>query len=132
MSLSLFSQDPLLKYFSISEIKKANTASGISYFSETEKETLEILNLARLYPGRFLILFNDYAGSSELIKTNTYYSSLASDLKKMKPIEALRPDLEMYNLAKCWATDVKNVRKVISRSAVLMGEKRRWRSSCPY
>jgi hypothetical protein len=94
----------LKKFFKPEQIAKANTGKNAEFMNGEEKETLTLINLARLYPRQFLKLYMDYAGSMA-VSGNTYYTSLTKDLKTMEPCGALLPDKAMYESAKCWATE---------------------------
>lgn len=96
-------------HFSSSEIKKANTAVSTRYLDETEKGVYMVLNLARLYPAKFLGFYKEYIkenyGDFSITARNSYYKTLWKDLSVMKPVGALYPDKNMYELAKCWALE---------------------------
>ena len=69
-----------------------------------QKETLSpVLNLARLYPQRFVKLEltiekEDY--------DYEYKRSLINHMLSMEPIRAVKPNQSMYQLARCWAKEV--------------------------
>jgi hypothetical protein len=94
----------LKKFFRPEQVSMANTGKEAEFLSPEEKETLAIINLARLYPKQFLKMYMDYAGS-RAVSGNTYYTSLTKDLKEMEPGGLLLPDKDMYESAKCWATE---------------------------
>jgi hypothetical protein len=113
--------DDLKKFFRPEQIEKANTGRKTEFFSSVEKETLTLINLARLYPKQFLKLYMDYAGA-RAVSGNTYYTSLTKELKVMEPCNELLPDKRMFESAKCWATEagqegiVGHMRKTCSAS----------------
>lgn len=92
------------KYFAGTQMIKANTGAKVNYMNNVEKETLKLINLARLYPKQFLKFYLDYAGVLA-VSGNTYYTTLTKELKEMESRPALLPDQKMYDLAKCWATE---------------------------
>jgi hypothetical protein len=94
----------LKKIFTPGQIERANTGKEARFMSAVEKETLTLINLARLYPKQFLKLYMDYAGK-KAVNGNSYYTSLTKELKAMEPCNELLPDKVMYELAKCWATE---------------------------
>ncbi len=91
------------------ELNKANTVNNISYLNDTEKEAVIILNLARLYPKKFvqieLIDFNGTKKYGEYLKDSYYKKSLIRTMNKMKPLSALVPDSLMTINAKCFAVE---------------------------
>jgi len=96
------------KYFTSIEIKKANTAINTKYLTVTEKEIFLYVNLARMYPKKFLKMYHDYADLYEgkgKLQTNYYFKTLTKELQTLKPVPALWPDKQMYETAKCWATE---------------------------
>lgn len=103
-----FSLVEIKKYFTVSEIKKANTALKATYLTQTERDVFMVLNLARLFPKKFLVFYTAYAkdnAGSDVLKTNPYYTSLTKTLQKMKPTHAFLPNAKMWQLAKCWAIE---------------------------
>jgi hypothetical protein len=94
----------LKKFFTPEQIVKANTGKDAGFMNDKEKKTLTVINLARLYPRQFLKFYMDYAGPSA-VSGNTYYTTLTKELKEMDARGALMPDKDMYDLAKCWATE---------------------------
>lgn len=103
------SAQEIKNYFTSSEIKTANTAISTRYLDVTEKGVYMVLNLARLYPAKFLNFYKDYIkenhGDFSITARNSYYKTLWKDLSVMKPVGALYPDKNMYELAKCWALE---------------------------
>jgi len=90
------------------EKKNANTATNTEFMSSIEKEVIYLINLCRINPKKFLDVFVE---NSNYIKENTYFinkspkylSSLKSTLKALKPMNALNPDKELYEMALCLA-----------------------------
>jgi hypothetical protein len=91
------------------ELEKANTVEGISYLNQIEKEAILVLNLARMYPRRFIELelktFNGTPKYGDYIKDSKYKKSLISKMQKMEPMKPLTPDSIMYENAKCFAIE---------------------------
>lgn len=91
------------------ELKKANTVKKISYLNEIEKEAVIVLNLARLYPKKFveyeLMDFNGTPKYGDYLKDSKYKKSLIKEMQKMKPLQPLVPDSIMYENAKCFAIE---------------------------
>ncbi|MES2589069.1 MAG: CAP domain-containing protein [Bacteroidota bacterium] len=86
---------------------EANSALDIEYYSETEKEVIYLMNLARLNGKLFgQTYLQEYIDNPEFsIKKMTYLTSLQSDLKKLKSkgMKALKPQEDLYNSAKSHA-----------------------------
>jgi uncharacterized protein YkwD len=82
--------------------QKANTAKNATYLSEQEKETIYLMNLARLNGKLFAETYvQEYIDNPEnKIKKNQYTSSLISDLKNHKGAEPLLPQQDLFNCAK--------------------------------
>lgn len=98
----------LLDYFLPSEIDDSNTAKTIDYHTPEERKVYLYTNLARKYPKKFDELFRDFAiasGKEEKLATNSYYSTLSKELQTKDPVEIVHPDVEMFELAKCWAIE---------------------------
>ena len=92
------------------EIENANTVEDISYLNEIEKEAVVVLNLARLYPKKFVqIELKNYTGLVELygdyLSNSRYKTSLIRTMNSMKPIQKLYPDSTLNEFAKCFAKE---------------------------
>lgn len=107
LSVFLSQAQELNLYFTGAEIKRSNTAVKENYLNSTEKEVYKVLNLARMYPDKFLKFFYAYAAEHGLTKlaSGKYYPSLTKTLKEMKAVKPLFPDKKMYELALCWAKE---------------------------
>jgi len=78
-------------------IARANTAAGIDYLSEEEKQVILFTNLARWNGTLFVSTFlNKYMGN---IKPSRYSRSLIRDLKKVKGLQPLRYEDDLYEVA---------------------------------
>lgn len=94
-------------HFTNNEIIAASTASRASYLSTDEKEIFTVLNLARMYPKKFLKFLKAHEGLEEGRQNqgNDFQMSLIKELQKQKPLQPLQPDNNMFELAQCWATE---------------------------
>jgi uncharacterized protein YkwD len=91
------------------ELKQANTAKDFTDFNIIEKETLLYINLARLYPKKFVeIELKDYDGptnNSDYLKNSPYKKTLITTLKTNKAVNAMVPDKSLTEFAKCFAIE---------------------------
>ncbi|MBO4370304.1 MAG: hypothetical protein J5808_02950, partial [Paludibacteraceae bacterium] len=106
----VFAQTTVDPLWSADEIARANTAQKVSYLTQEEKNVVLYINLARLYPHKFLkvevLPYQKPDGFAELDKSSYYYRSLVSELKSAKPAEALLYDSFMHRQAVCWADEM--------------------------
>jgi hypothetical protein len=95
--------------FSAEQYKEANTAQSVPYLTETEKEAILYVNLARLYPKLFLLFvvenYNGPAGYAKIEKSNTYLKSLKKKLGTLESMKALNFDSDLYENAKCFSEE---------------------------
>ena len=83
------------------ELRTANTTrEARTYMHSSERDIITVLNLARMYPQRFVELEltidkDDY--------DYQYKKSLINHMLSMEPIRAVKPNQSMYQLARCWA-----------------------------
>ncbi len=93
--------------WSSQELAKANTCILIDELSEIEKEAILYINLARLFPLKFeKIEVLKYLGPEKYgayLEDSPYKESLSSDLKTIKPMNALIYNEELRELAICFA-----------------------------
>jgi uncharacterized protein YkwD len=75
---------------------KANTAANVTYLTNTEKEVLFYINLARLDPKKFGDTYLINYVKREVGKETGFTRSLVRDLKKAKPMEALQPGNDLF------------------------------------
>lgn len=91
------------------QIEAANTAVNAQYLTDSEKEVVKYINLARLYPGLFYENeLSDYYGTpkyGDYLRNSRYRKSLIEDLETAKPLPALYLDQKMSKSAKCFAVD---------------------------
>jgi hypothetical protein len=91
------------------EFMKKNTcrdpdiARNINWLSEKEKETYYWLNYARMYPKEFCDLYIIPLNNAMNYKNNRYIISLIDYMYSMKPLNALTPDKQAYESARCHA-----------------------------
>jgi uncharacterized protein YkwD len=96
----LFSTLAICQTWTAEELAKANTCANTSYLTKNEKEVIQYVNLARMYPAKYAKI--------ELVdedKTTTYYKSLVKTLNSMKPVLPLAADKKAYESAKCFALE---------------------------
>lgn len=91
--------------------QKCNTAASARYLSESEKEVIYILNLARINPTLFastvIRQYPQKSGHSYIINSS-YYKSLLQTMQKMKPVGLLYPDSLCWVSAQCHAETAGN------------------------
>ncbi len=105
----------LKSHFTTSDTKSANTASSTTYFTHQEKQVILYTNLARIYPEKFALFYKEYLkqfdeyGYKKFKNKDRYYYTFYKDLLKLskskKVLSTLKPNKEMYELAKCWAKE---------------------------
>lgn len=74
---------------------KANTAKNFNYLSEKEKKIIYLMNLARMNGSLFAETFvQEYIDNPENgVEINEYVLSLINDLKKIKKLVPLYPQI---------------------------------------
>lgn len=78
-------------------IARANTAADLDYLTEEEKHVILFTNLARIDGPRFTTTFlNTYM---ENIKPSRYSRSLVRDFRKVKDLQVLHPERDLYEVA---------------------------------
>lgn len=85
---------------------KCNTAAKAKYMTASEKEVIYILNLAQTNPSLFAsTVVQQYPdkGNGNVRRTSTYYTSLLSTMKEIKPAGLLMPDSLCFAGAQCHA-----------------------------
>lgn len=96
--------------WTIAELAAAHTAKNITYMDDFEKEVILYLNLARLYPKKFMeVEVKDYTGTEKYVnyvKDSKYKVSLLKELAKLLPMAALYPDSIMADNADCFAQEM--------------------------
>lgn len=87
--------------WSRAEMEQANTAKDISYLNAKEKEVIMFMNLARMFPQRYLEI---EARHWEYGRSNNYYwRTLKRDLDALTPLAPLQADAGMTDEANCHA-----------------------------
>ncbi|ARN77364.1 hypothetical protein BST97_04855 [Nonlabens spongiae] len=96
--------------WSVGEIEQANTAMNVTYLDPIEKETITTINLARLFPQKFveyeLKNFNGTRKYGDYLRSSSYKKSLMQYLKTVKPLPALQPNAAMASNASCFAIEL--------------------------
>ncbi|MES1216380.1 MAG: CAP domain-containing protein [Bacteroidota bacterium] len=91
------------------QLDSADTAGDISYLTEIEKDAIQYINLARLYPQLFITYelenYMGVASAGENLKNSSFKKSLIKQLKTQKPAAALQFDKGLYDLADCFAKE---------------------------
>lgn len=82
------------------ELLSANTCANVYYLSKNEKEVIQYVNLARMYPSRYAKI-----ELLEVDRTTKYYQSLVKTLNSMKPIPPLSTNKKVFESAKCFALE---------------------------
>ena len=78
-------------------LARANTAADIDYLTEEEKQVIMFTNLARIDGLRFTSSFlNSYLENK---KSSRYSRSLIRDLRKVKNLQPLHPEQDLYEVA---------------------------------
>ena len=95
--------------WSVEQLKLANTAKYISYLNTAEKEAIQYINLARLYPKLFATIelesYVEPIKYGNALKNSSYKKTLLVQLASMAPMAALTFNKELYDNAKCFATE---------------------------
>ncbi len=89
-------------YFSQGQLQEANTAEETLFLSDSEKEVLMCVNLARLFPKSFAkVLLAHMRNTRSTRYTNSLFKSLQSQTSK----PAIYPDEALTKTARCWALE---------------------------
>lgn len=91
------------------ELSQANTVSSVNYLNGVEKEVVIVLNLARLFPKRFVELeLHSYNGTKkygDYLLHSPYKKSLIEAMNNMAPLPAVQPSPELTSFAQCFAKE---------------------------
>lgn len=88
------------------EIKKADTARKWKGIDENEKDLFLFLNLARIYPDKFIRLYLDQETVREhRSNERSYVRSLIRDLRKLKSLPPLEPNENLMAAAACFSKE---------------------------
>jgi hypothetical protein len=99
-----------LSSWTAAELQASNTANEATYMTVDERNVIQLINLARLYPKKFAETeLKSYQGAegwlNQFLTDRTYYNSLMETLMKMEPVKPIMPDKEMYEYASCFALE---------------------------
>ena len=101
---------PARSQWTRTELAKANTAAAVPYLTDEEKAVVQYVNLARMYPQKFLERevqpYERPEGYAGLDRQSDWYRSLVAELTTMRPLEPLQFDSYMYKLAAAWAGEM--------------------------
>lgn len=90
------------------ELKNVKTYPAFAY-NQTEQDAIMYINMARLYPLKFIELeLTGYFGPVEFgdyLINSKYKKSLIQELKKIKPMGALHYDKDLHGFAECFAKE---------------------------
>ncbi len=85
---------------------KCNTAKEIGYLSLEEKSVIFYLNLVRVNPKLFAQTYlKNYLDTAPINQTE-YLKSLQKELNTLKPMDLLKPQFDLYEVAKKHATEM--------------------------
>ncbi len=85
----------------------ASTGSSAAYLSTEEKNVLLLINLVRADGAVFLKEYVDkYIKANTAFQNNSFAQSLYNDLKKVKGLPPLRPNMKLCNSARAHAQDI--------------------------
>lgn len=95
------------------QLEKANTGKYNNTLSAVEKEAIQYVNLARMYPQLFVkIELKDYTGPtgkgcySTMYVGSSYKASLVKHLEAMKPVPALSVEQYINDNASCFSNEI--------------------------
>lgn len=98
--LTYFSHSQISHEWTKDELQHANTVKTANYLNYTEKEVILVLNLARLYPKKFVEV-----ELKKVDQKSRYKKTLIKTLNKMSPLKPLEPDSLMFLNAICFAKE---------------------------
>ena len=88
------------KKWTVQQLEKANTAATIDFLTREERETILYLNLARLYPKKFVsIEVENYTGGERFgyfARASPFKASLIKTLNSLSSMSALVFDTAAY------------------------------------
>jgi len=89
--------------FTSNQLDLCNTAKNVKYLTKNEKEVIQLINLARVYPSLFCNIYIDKL--TPHYYDSSYISSLKNELLRLSPIQLIYPDSNLYIAANCWAVE---------------------------
>lgn len=99
------------------DIERCSTASELGYLTPQEKDVIMYINMVRTQPQLFATTYlKTYLDTVPIEKTR-YLSSLKRELETAKPQEVLKPQFDLYEVAKKHAVEMGAVGKVGHNSA---------------
>ena len=101
----LFANNCFAQQWTIQEFESANTAKNIKAITQEEKEVIQYINLARIYPKKFALIELKKAIDDGLYKETEFTKSLRVTLNQMTPVGLLTFDQTMFQLANCFALE---------------------------
>jgi len=92
------------------ELAKANTLAKLTDLTEVEKEAIMYINLARMYPKKFVeVEVKNYqppnAAYVKLLEDSPYIESLIDELSDLAPLPPFIFDEELQEFASCFAAE---------------------------
>lgn len=92
------------------ELTKANTLAKITDLTEVEKEAVMYINLARMYPKKFIeIEVKKYQPPNQayvnLLEDSPYIESLIDELNELEPTAPYVYDEDLQEFASCFAAE---------------------------
>lgn len=92
------------------ELQSASTLENIDFLSDSEKEVILYINLARMYPKKFIDceLKRKQLGIMYYLPPDSvqYLQTLIQTLSTLQPRKPLLFDMDMYKLAKCYTNEL--------------------------
>ena len=95
-----------------SQLEAADRARSFSHLSDREKDAIQYINLARLYPEEFAenevegYELSSSFGKDYLRTFSQYKKSLIKHLRSAKPVNSLVPDKVLIDDAECFAREL--------------------------
>ncbi|RLD67149.1 MAG: CAP domain-containing protein [Bacteroidetes bacterium] len=115
--LSLLAQNEIYKSIPKSNLDKANTAKNVNYLSNSEKEVILYMNLARLDGSWFI----EHIYNKKISFVNkfsiSYRKSLVIDLKEVKDLPMLNPAKGLTKSARYHAKDMGTIGDIGHKSS---------------
>jgi len=84
---------------------KANTAKNADYLTEVEKEVIQLCNLARLNGKLFADTYLKQYIDEGNVEKSQYTGTLIADLRKVKKLEPLLPQKDLFECARSHAIE---------------------------
>jgi hypothetical protein len=81
-------------------LEKANTAKNTRYLKDAEKQVIFYTNLARADGKLFAESYLKFYMESTGLKPDSFTASLEKDLKNIRNLPMLYPDMDLYNIAR--------------------------------